>query len=257
MSYKIFSIAICLLALSFTTAKDAKAQNAEDNGALKIKACAGNDKKCLLLQLENEAVKIDNDRWRDQTFRELAKLLAHENDTDRAISLIEKIESADTKAMTIRGIGMAAAEEKFPKEKRDALFSALRAEAEKIEHPPSYGIALTYIAMAQAFAEDDESAMKTAGDMKNSALRNKAYGETGEIQAERGNIEAVMVSLAAIDSTAYRDKACKIISKIFVDKEMYKEALQVTEKIENAYQRSQSLLYILEKQITPEETLGK
>lgn len=257
MSYNIFRVVICLLALFLATAADAKAQDTKADKNTNITACSGDDKKCLLVQLENEASKIENDRWRDQTFRELAKLLTHENDTDRAISLIEKIESADTKAMTIRGIGMAAAKEKFPKEKMDTLFSTLRTEADKIDHPPSYGIALTYIAMAQAFAEDDEGAMKTAGDMENSALRNKAYGETGEIQAERGNIDAVLLSLAAIDSTAYRDKACKIISKIFVDKDMYKEALHVTEKIENAYQRSQSLLYILEKQIAPEETPDK
>ena len=40
-------------------------------------------------------------------------------------------------------------------------------------------IALTYISMAQAFAGDNDAAMKTAAGMDNQALRNKAYGEAG------------------------------------------------------------------------------
>ena len=82
---------------------------AQETGA----ACAPEDTDCLLLQLETEAGKIETVSWRDQTYRELAKLLAHEKKLDRAIALIDKIQSPDTKAMTIRGIGMAAADENF------------------------------------------------------------------------------------------------------------------------------------------------
>lgn len=215
--------------------------------------CPANDKACLLQQLENLAGEIGETHWKDQTYRELAKLLAAEKQTGRALALIARIESPDTKAMTIRGIGMAAAKSDLSAADYATLFTDLRAEAEKIEHPPSYAIALTYIAMAQAFAGDDAGAMKTANEMKNDALRNKAHGESAEIQAERGDIDAAMTSIAAIDSPAFRDKAHRTISKIFADRQKYDEAQKAAMAIENTYQKAQSVLYILARQITPEE----
>ena len=64
-------------------------------------------------QIENIAATIDNKGWRDKTYRELAKSYITEGYTDKAINLIAKIETPDTKAMTIRGIGMAAADQKW------------------------------------------------------------------------------------------------------------------------------------------------
>ncbi|MCB9991686.1 MAG: hypothetical protein H6867_10030 [Rhodospirillales bacterium] len=237
---------IFIVFLAFVTIFTAPAGAAEN-------PCAAEDKICLMQELEKLTQGIDEKHWKDQTYREMAKLLATEKQTDKAITLIERIETPDTKAMTIRGIGMEAAKTDMTKEQFDDMFIKLRAEAEKIGHPPSYAIALTYIAMSQAFAGDDDGAMMTANDMKNDALRNKAHGESAEIQAERGDIDAAMASIAAIDSPAFRDKAHLTISKIFTSRKKYAEAQTAAMAIENTYQKAQAVLYILAKQITPEE----
>lgn len=215
--------------------------------------CPAENTSCLLDALGEAAAGIQEDKWRDTTYRELAKLLAHENRMDDAIALIGKIGNPDTQAMTIRGIGMAVADIKPDKKAYDSIFAKLAEEAEKISHPPSHAIAQTYIAMSQAFAGDDEGAMKTAALMANSALRNKAYGETAEIQAERGDLAAVTASIAAVDDQDYRNKAWRTVSKIFVDREYADHALKSALHIDSAYQKSQALLYILSKKITPEE----
>lgn len=146
--------------------------------------CTGEDKTCLLKELDTAAASIGKTEWRDQTRRELAKLLTHNKQADEAIALIGRIETPDTKAMTIRGIGMAAAEGKIA---TPELFTKLRKEADKIIDPPSHAVALTYIAMSQAFADDDAGAMATAQGMENAALRNKAHNEAAKIQADRGD----------------------------------------------------------------------
>jgi hypothetical protein len=210
--------------------------------------CSAKDQKCLLLLLENETDQIEENRWRDQTYRELAKLLTTNGQNIRAMSLISKIENNDTKAMTIRGIGMAAADLNLGQEEYETLFKALRAEAEKIDHPPSYAIALTYIAMSQAFAGDDEGAMTTAMSMKNASLRYKALGETAEIQAEYGNLVEAQKSLNAISDIAFRNKAHLSVSKIFAKIKKFDEALAIANNIENNYQKAQAILYILERQ---------
>lgn len=234
-------------------AQQAEALSEPASGLTKERPCAGNDTACLLALLADETGNIGEQNWRDQTYRELAKLLTHERQFDRALALITKITNPDTKAMTIRGIGMAAADLELTQETQNNLFQRLRAEAENIDHPPSYGIALTYISMAQAFAGDNQGAMATAADLENEALRNKAYGEAAEIQAARGEIDAVMASLTAVNADAYRDKSCRLISNIFADNGNYDNALQVQALIKNPYQRSQALLYMLEKQIIPKE----
>ncbi len=214
-------------------------------------SCRIDEGDCALRLLEAEAVKIDNVSWRDQIYRELAKLLAAEGRTDEAIGFIARIETPDTKAMTIRGIGMAAAElsnaPAWGQPRYDALFSALRVEAEKITHPPSYAIALTYIAMAQAFAGDNQGAWKTASDMENDALRHKAYGETAEIQAEGGDTDAAMKSIGFIESEAYRNKAYSTVSKILANDGLFDGALQAALPINNAYKKAQAMQYLLNK----------
>jgi len=214
----------------------------------------GADRACLLGILQDSAGKIEETSWRDQTWRETARLLARDGQPLAAAALVEQIENPDTKAMTIRGIGMEAARLEADTADLSALFVRLREEAEKIEHPPSYAIALTYIAMAQAFAGDDAGAMQTAAAMESSALRNKAYAETAEIQAERGDLDAALVSIAAIDSPAFTNKALYTIARIFTDRQSYANALQAGMKIDNDYQKAQSILYILAKQMTPEDT---
>ena len=210
--------------------------------------CGVNDRACVLQVLEAEAAKIEKKAWRDQTYRELAKTRAFEGDLDGALAVLDKIETPDTKALTIRGIGFVAGDLDYTPEQYGPMFEKLRMKAEEIEHKPSYAIALTYIAMGQAFAGDNEGAWKTASEMENDALRHKAYGETAEIQAEAGDYEAAMKSIGFIDSLAFRNKAYAITSKILANREQYKEALAAGMRIENAYKKSQALQYVLDKQ---------
>ncbi len=210
--------------------------------------CMIEDRACLLDLLDHTAEKIEKRSWRDQTYRELAKTRTFEGDLAGALAIIPKIETPDTQAMTIRGIGMALATQELEKDAYNSAFIQLRAVAETIEHPPSYAIALTYIAMAQAFAGDNEGAWKTAGDMKNDALRHKAFAETAEIQAEAEDFEAAMISISKIESEAFRNKAYTIISKILANRGKLGEALASAVKISNAYKKSKALQYILDKQ---------
>lgn len=217
--------------------------------------CDVANKLCIMEEIKKTADKIDNPSWRDKTLRELAKSYTHEGKEDKAIALIAEIEKPDTKAMTIRGIGMAAADNRWKdKERYKKLFDKLAIEAEKIEHKPSYAIAYTYIAMSQAFARDDEGAMATAQSMKNDALRHKALAETAEIQAERGDYDAAMKSIAAIESTSFRNKAYGTVTRIFTKKGKLEEAYNAAQKIDNAYVRTQVLQSIINYD-NKEETL--
>jgi hypothetical protein len=198
-----------------------------------------------MAEIKSTADKIEEQSWRDRAYRELAKTYTYEGHEDKAIELIASIQTPDTKAMTIRAIGMAAADGKWQNEERyAALFKNLTAEAEKIEHPPSYAIAYTYIAMAQAFAGDDEGAMKTAKGMENDALRYKAFAETAEIQAERGDYDAAMASLREIDSLSFRNKAYATVSNIFTKHGELQKAYDTAQNIDNHYAKAQALQYI-------------
>lgn len=248
-----FLVFVIIFSFLSVAPASAKKENKVNQDIIKASQCHHDDKDCLLTELESITDAIDNKNWRDQTYREIAKLLAHEKKTAAAISLLDKIEHPDTKALTIRGIGMSAAQTDMSDEEFIVLFTQLRAHAEKIEHPPSYAIALTYIAMAQAFSGDDIGALKTAMDMKNDALRNKALGESAEIQAERGDLEHALESISHIDSDAFRNKAYRLISKIFAQEKHYDKAINAANQIDNTYQRAQAVLFILAQQITPEE----
>lgn len=219
--------------------------------------CQATDKPCLLKEQETLAAAIDNKSWRDQTYRELAKSYTHAGMENAAVALIDKIETPDTKAMTIRGIGFAAADEKWDRARYDTLWQTLSAEAKKITHAPSQGIAWTYIAMAQAFARDDAAATKTALAMENEALRHKALGESAEIQAERGDFKAAMDSIGHIGAVSFRNKAYRTIAKIFTDDGRLQEAYDTAAKIDNPYMRAMALQAILnhgnpEENVKPE-----
>ena len=221
----------------------------------KMPNCAAMDRPCLMRQIEVLAPTIDRGDWRDQTLRELAKTYTYEGNPDKAIALLPRIETPDTKAMTIRGIGMAAASLKWNRNRYDSLFAKLTEQAGLINHAPSKGIAYTYIAMSQAFAGDDDGARATAAAMENPALRNKAYGETAEIEAERGDITNVIKTLAAVDSAPYRSKAFDTVSKIFLDKAMIEEAYICAGKIDNTYLKAKSIQRILNKGNAEEEDM--
>lgn len=207
--------------------------------------CDAQNKKCVAEELQSLAAEIDNKSWRDQTYRELAKSYTHAGMEDAAIALIGRIETPDTKAMTIRGIGFAAADGKWTQERYDRLWATLSAEAKKITHAPSQGIAWTYIAMAQAFAKNDDAATKTALAMENEALRHKALAENAEIQAQRGDFTAAMASIGHIGSASFRNKAYRIVAKIFTDDGRLQDAYRTAGKIDNSYTRAQVLQAIL------------
>ena len=242
-TYGLFLLALLWLSPAFLWLSPALAQETPQTAS-----CTLRDRLCVMREIEATAANIDNESWRDQTLRELAKTYAFEGDLDKAISFIGQIKTPDTQAMTIRGIGMAAADNRLSAQEYSALFTKLRQEAEKIKHPPSYAIALTYIAMAQAFAGQNEGAWATAKDMENDALRHKAFGETAEIQAEKGDFDAAMKSIGFISSDAYKNKSYALVSKILADQDLLEAALKSAEKITNPYKKAEALQYVLDKQ---------
>lgn len=232
---------IFLLFILFGTSLSAKEES-------NITTCLIKDRHCIINQMTKDAALINNTSWRDQTYREIAKSHAFDGNFSLALDIIPKIQTPDTTAMTIRGIGMAIAQQKHKPEDFENMFTSLREQAEKISHPPSYAIALTYIAMAQAFASDDNGAWKTASDMSNDALRHKAYGEAAEIQAEKGRFSAAQKSIKQISSLSFRNKAYSTISKILSDNGEFKDAYIAANAITNPYKKTQSLQYMLDKQ---------
>ncbi len=219
-------------------------------------SCIPSDKPCLMEELQGTASEIDNQSWRDKAYRELAKSYTYEGMEYKALKLIDTIKTPDTKAMTIRGIGFAAADSRWEDRIRyNTLFENLTSEAAKIDHLPSQAIALTYIAMSQAFADDDAGAMKTASAMENEALRHKAFAESAEIQAERGDFNAAMESIKQIDSLAFANKAYALVSRIFLKQEMLKESYDAAKQITNAYKKAQALQDIVNFGNDEENTL--
>lgn len=208
--------------------------------------CTTADDACLIHNVRVTASQIQEPQWRDTVYRELAKSQAAAGEPMAALPLINLIANPDTKAMAIRGIGMEIGGLNLPQGDQDALFSALRAKAEEITHPPSYGIALTYIAMSQAFAGNDAGARATAADMENQGLRNKAYGETAEIEAEYGDTAEAMISIAAIDDENYRNKAYKNVSKIMAQRGHYQPATNSALKITNPMMRAEALITVMQ-----------
>ena len=217
-------------------------------------ACAIDDRLCILETIVQTAETIDNTAWKDQTLREVAKTYAFEGEFKKALALITQIKTPDTQALTIRGIGFVLAEQTKSIKEKKSMFNELRIEAEKIEHPPSYAIALTYIAMAQALAGDNEGAWQTAADMKNAALKHKAYAETAEIQAEQGDYKSAKTSIEKIENIAFKNKAYGIVSKILANKDLFTEAYKAAKQITNPYKKAQSLQYILD-QHKPRDTI--
>ncbi len=242
---KFFLFAICILFPLGVQAANEKAPPAP---------CNTSDKICILGEIERQAERLENKTEKDQTLRELAKAYARAGKLEAAVKLIALIVTPDTQAMTIRGIGMEIADLHLPPEQQVAAFATLRAEAEKIKHPPSYAIALTYIAMAQAFAGDNEGAWKTAADMENTSLRHKAFGETAEIQAEKGDYASAKAGLLKIDDPAYRNKATRNVSKILADKGLYEQSYESSRQIANPYLRALALQYLVDRQNSQSKT---
>lgn len=214
--------------------------------------CNAADTLCVLRAAAQQAASIREDKWRDQTLRDIAMQFAEANHPQDAYPLIGRITNPDTKAMAIRGIGMGVAKyaATTTKDEYDAIFTQLAKEAETIGHEGARAIAYTYIAMAQAFAGLDDAATKTAAAMTNQALRNKAFGESAEIQAERGDIDAAMASIRHIDDAAFRDKAHQTTAMIFIKEEAYAKALDMAARIGDPYKKTLVMVAIADAQTT-------
>jgi hypothetical protein len=212
-------------------------------------SCATNDMPCLFKIIESETMKMDEPRWRNQAYRDLAVSKAMAADYDGATALINQIDNADTQAMTIRAIGMAIAiHQDLSDETYKHVFAKLDKSAQGIKDDGAKDIAYTYIAMAQAFAGLDNDAMQTTLQMTNPALKNKAYGETAEIQAERGDKAAALASLNAIGSSAFKNKALAIVSGIFLKNNDVDTALSMAMMIDNPTKKISAIQKIIDKE---------
>ena len=214
------------------------------------------DTACLIDQIERHSAAIPEQKWRDNAYKELATAAAIAGDIDRAEEIFGKIDNGDTRAMTIRAIGMAVAaqRDRYNRASYTVLFTRLGEWAAGITHEGARGIAYTYIAMSQAFAGMDEAATITAQAMENAALRNKAFGETAEIQAERGDIRAALNSISHIDTLSFRNKAYGIIADILTKSGQYDKALQAAQSIDNPTRRVKALQHILSAKQAEEAT---
>jgi hypothetical protein len=241
MKYYVFLITAVFPALFFLfTPNTAKAQ------------CQINDKLCVMDQIKKTAFTIDNKDKRNKTLANLTKSYTQIGFESKGLALIDDISSYDMKATAIRNIGMTAAFSKWrtaegyrDRQRYKNLFARLKSEAEQIKHPPSYAIAYTYIAMAQAYAHDYAAADTTAVNMKNDALRHKAYAEIAEIQAKRDQFDKTMVTISKIDSDSYQDKIYGRVARIFSERNMIENAYKTAEKIGNPFARTQVLQAIL------------
>lgn len=225
------------------------------HGASAADCASAQDRACVIGRIIADAGSTKEDAWRDQLFRDAAASLTYDGKVDQAIALVGRVKNPDTKAMTIRAIGMASA--LYGKQSVDALratFDKLSKAAATITQPDANAIAYTYIAMSQAFAGLDQDAWATSAAMTNAALRFKAYGETAEIQAERGDINAALKSIALIESVAFRNKAYDKVAGILIKKKAYDSALKSAQRIDNPTKRAQVLQTLLKAQ--EEDTRG-
>jgi predicted negative regulator of RcsB-dependent stress response len=213
-------------------------------------ACDYNDTSCLMTVTEASIEQITEKRWRNHAYRDLAVSLAYSGDIDKAVTLISKIDNPDTQAMTVRAIGMALANNKdLSDEAYKDVFSKLDNSSKTITHEGARDIAYTYIAMAQAFAGLDNDAMQTTLNMTKPELKNKALGETAEIQAERGDYDEAIRSINAIQSQSFKNKALGLVNDIFVKDEQFDLAYQTAIQITNATRKAKSLQNIIDAQI--------
>lgn len=219
--------------------------------------CMVDDTACLFSMIEDTAADIPESRWRNQAYRDLAVSKALAGDYDEAVLLIDQIDNADTQAMTVRAIGMAVAiHQDLSDETYRLIFSKLDGKAATIPDAGAKDIAYTYIAMAQAFAKLDEDATKTAQGMTNPALKHKAYAETAEIQAERGDYAASLKSINAIDSVAFKNKALATVSAIFVKRGEYVQALSLAFMLTNPTKKAEAIQKIVNARLGLNKSAG-
>ena len=213
-------------------------------------ACSVNDISCISAQINDIANTIEQSRWRDYAYRDLAVSTAYQGEIDDAVAILNQIENPDTKAMTIRAIGMALALHKdLSDESYKSVFSKLDKAAAAMTNEGARDIAYTYIAMAQAFAGLDADATATTNAMVKPELKSKAFAETAEIQAERGDYDAAIKSINNINLKSFKNKGLSKIVDIFVKDEKYDLAYKTAQQITNPTQKAVALQKIVNAQL--------
>lgn len=246
--------AVFLIAFYMSIPIAAHAETPDHGTPSALSQCKATSLKCLLDATAAEAQAIEEPRWRDQILRDLVMRYADAGYARNALPLIPQLQNGDTRAMAIRAAGMGLAKHSDDKSKDSdsAYFTQLKGLADTIEHEGARAIAYTYIAMAQAMAGLDEEATVTAKNMSNSALRNKAFAENAEIQAEREDKKAALASISHIDDAAFRDKAYSITADIFIKQGRFEDALDMAAHITNSYKLTRILLDLTGAQIHAE-----
>jgi len=261
---KMTMIFIAIIGLIFSLSNSVLARNGEtpqqqQKQLLGLLACQSDQLKCILDYTYQNTDAIEDQRWKDQTLRDLVMRYADAGYAPSALPIIPQINNPDTRSMAIRAAGMGLAKHSTAasRDSDTAYFTALKALANDIAHDGAREIAFTYIAMGETYAGQDEAATQTAMGMKNGALRNKALAESAEIQAERGDQNKAMESISHIDDPAFKDKAYTITAAIFIKGQKYDEALFMASHIENPYKQSKILLNLSAAQINMRDSETK
>lgn len=219
--------------------------------------CANDDPACLIKDLHESIAKIADFHWRDQVLREVAKALTEKGYPELALRIIEQVENQDTKAMTIRGIGVNTAKLSMPDDQKTYIYNQLKVAANNLSDAPSKDIAFRYIAKGQALAGFDAEADKTVDAVKDTSQRDKAYEEIAEVQAAQAKLDNVMETIARIESPSYRDRAYGAASKIFIKNGQIDPALKLAYKIETPYNRAQALLLVMKAETAQDQAAAE
>lgn len=209
--------------------------------------CTADDNACMAKYMADLANVIKEKDWHDKVLREAAKFMTAAGMWQESLKLIPQIYNDDTKAMTIRGIGMALANQDPKTPELVAAFNKLMEAATTIVTEASNAVAVTYVAMGQAEAGLGDEALKTAAQMTNAALRNKAYGEIAETHAKKNNLAEIKKALVKIDDASFKDKYGHRCVEVLTASGHKNEAVEVAKMITDPYKQADALGLVLER----------
>ncbi|MBI1326758.1 MAG: hypothetical protein GC136_03850 [Alphaproteobacteria bacterium] len=209
--------------------------------------CAVVDNACMAKYMAELAKVIQEKDWHDKVLREAAKFMTAAGMWQESLNLIPQIYNEDTKAMTIRGIGMALADKNLQQPELIAAFEKLMQAATTITTEASNAVAVTYVAMGQAEAGLGDEALKTAALMTNAALRNKAYGEIAETHAKKAHFADIPKALAKIDDLSFKDKYAHRCVEVLTSSHHIEQAVETAKLISDPYKKASALGLVLER----------
>lgn len=199
-------------------------------------------KQCALDELKSFIPKINNPRWRDQSYREFAKALIHAGEYEEAIKQVRQITNDDTKGLTLRAIGVGLNALELENATLIEIFDKLHIEANNIKHLGSKEIALTYLAIAESMSDLYDRAIQTAKEIETKSLQNKSFQEIAEVMAGKNDEEKALLALQHIENHAFQNKAYGIIAGVLIKSGNLKAAFKTIEHIDDPYIRSNALL---------------